>query len=176
MQDGKVRWMSTASAAPITVFLPAPAWQAASWNLPLLCFALFVLTLTVLLWPIAALVRRHYHLPLALQPAARRCYHYSRIAALLNLLFAIGWLVVLVRFSEAIATLSDELDLWIRIIEIVGALAVVGIAAVIANVRYAWSERGRWWRKLHSAALLVACLAMAWFAFSLHLLNLHLNY
>ena len=45
-----------------------------------------------------------------------------------------------------------------------------------SNAFNAWHEHGGWWRKLNSTALVLACFAMIWFAFSLHLLNLHLNY
>ncbi|MFC5740881.1 hypothetical protein [Dyella tabacisoli] len=55
-------------------------------------------------------------------------------------------------------------------------LAVVGTFAVAASARHAWREPGHLWRKLNSAALLLACFAAIWVAFSLHLLSPHLNY
>jgi hypothetical protein len=58
----------------------------------------------------------------------------------------------------------------------VGVLAIIGTIAAFMNTFHAWHDRDGWWRKLNSTALLLACFATIWFAFSLHLLNLHLNY
>lgn len=176
MQKGKLRWISFDEAAPVMVWMPVSAWQSAAWNLPLLFGALLVLLLTALLWPIAAVVRRRCGKPFALQGPARRWYRASRIAAVLHLLFAAGWAAVVMQFDDSIATANDRFDLVLRAIQLVGVLAILASAAAPMNVFHAWRVPGGWWRKLNSAALLLACLAMIWFAFSLHLLNLHLNY
>lgn len=63
----------------------------------------------------------------------------------------------------------------LRLIQLIGVLAIVG-TLVLANARHAWHATGGWGRKFNSIALVLACFATIWFAFSLHLLNLHLNY
>lgn len=176
MQGDKVRWLSFDDIAPVMVFMPVPAWQSAGWNLPLLFFALAVFLLTVLLWPVAALIRRRYRQPLVLSASARRWRRWSQIVAILYLLFVAGWLYVLGQMNDSIGNMGDGFDGTLRLVQAFGVLAVIGTLAVIANAVCAWRERGPVWRKLSSAALLVACLAGVWFTFSLHLLNLHLNY
>jgi hypothetical protein len=176
IHNGKVRWLSIDERSPIAVFMPVPGWQSAAWNLPLLYLALLVFLLAAVLWPIAALVRRAHGKPLALQQPARRWYRWSRIAAFAHLLFFGGWVYVLARMNADIANLSDGFDSTLRIVQLAGALAIIGTIAVLANARHAWRSRGGWWRKLNSLALALACFATIWFAFSLHLLNVHLNY
>lgn len=176
IQGGKLRWISYDEASPVVVFMPVSGWQSAAWNLPLLFGVLAVFLLTALLWPIAALVRRHYRQPLALSPQAGRWYRLSRIAALPPLLFAAGWIYVLKLADDSFVNLGNGLDATLRLIQLLGVLAVIGTVAAIMNARHAWCEPGRWWRKVNSTALVLACLVIVWFAFSLHLLNLHLNY
>jgi hypothetical protein len=143
--------------------------------LPVLYLAMLVFLLAAVLWPVAALVRRACGKPLALQQPARRWYRWSRAVSILHLLFFCGWVYVLVQMNADIANMSNDLDGTLRLIQLVGVLAIVGTIAVLANARYAWRATG-WWRKLNSVALVLACFATMWFAFSLHLLNLHLNY
>jgi hypothetical protein len=176
MQNGKLRWISYDEASPVVVFMPVPGWQSAAWNLPLLFGALAVFLFTVLLWPIAALVRRHYRQPSLLSAQALRWYRWSRVAALLYLLFATGWVYVLKLADDSFMNLGNGLDARLRLIQLVGVLAVAGTVAAIMNARHAWRESERWWRKANSAALVLACLAGLWFTFGMHLLSLHLNY
>jgi CubicO group peptidase (beta-lactamase class C family) len=176
MQNGKVRWISFDEVSPVAVWMPVSGWQSAAWNLPLLHVSLLVFLLSAVLWPIAALVRRRCHKPFALQGMARHWYRLSRVAAILHLLFAAGWLFVLMHLNDRIASFNDHFDGTLRLIQLVGVLAIIGTVAAIMNAFHAWHERAGWWRKLNSAALVLACFSMIWFAFSLHLLNLHLNY
>lgn len=174
--DGRVRWISFDEASPIAVWTPVAWWQSAAWNMPLLLLALLVFFLTVVCWPVAALVRKHFHAPLGLPVAARRWYRASRVVASLHLLYAMGWLVAVLQLSRSSTSFDNAFDARLRVIQCIGALAIIGTAAVAMNAAYAWREPGRWWRKVNSVMLLIACLATVWFAFSLHLLNLHLNY
>ena len=176
MQNGKVRWISFDEVSPVAVWMPMSAWQSATWNLPLLHLSLLVFLLAAALWPIAAVVRHRCGKPFALQGSARRWYRLSRVTAILSLLFAAGWLFVLMHLDDSIASFNDHFDGTLRLIQLVGVLAIIGTIAAFKNAFHAWRERGGWWRKLNSVALLLACIATIWFAFSLHLLNLHLNY
>jgi CubicO group peptidase (beta-lactamase class C family) len=170
MEHGRLRWISIDEMSPVTVLLPVPAWQSAAWNLPLLFASLLVFLIAAVLWPVAALVRRACGKPFALQPAARRWYRWSRITAILHLLFAAGWVFALQQ------AFNGALDSRLRLIQCIGVLAIAGTLAVLANAVCAWRAPGGWWCKVNSTALLLACLATIWFTFSLHLLNLHLNY
>lgn len=176
MQDGRVRWISFDEASPIAVWMPVNPWQSAAWNLPLLYLSLLTFLLTALLWPIAAVVRHRCGKPFMLQGAATRWYRLSRLVAILHLLFALGWLLAILQLNIGIAHFNNAFDGTLRLIQLIGVLAIVGTLAVAMNAVSAFRLPGGWWRKTNSVLLLMACVAMIWFAFSLHLLNLHLNY
>lgn len=177
MQDGKVRWMAIDDTAPFSEFRPVPGWLSAAWNLPLLIFALLVFLATVVLWPIAALVRHSNAQPLGLEPAARRWYRWSRVAATVHLLYFAGWIYVLAQANSNLADMNTSFDGTLRAVQLLGVFAVVATAAAVGNAACAWRERSTgWWRRLNSLALLLACLATVWFSGSLHLLSRHLNY
>ncbi len=175
-QNGKVRWISFDEASPVAVWMPVSFWQSAAWNLPLLYLSLLVFLLTALLWPVAALVRYHCGKSFALMGAARRWYRLSRVVAILHLLFAAGWLLALLQLNIGIAHFNNAFDGTLRLIQLIGVLAILGTVAVAMNAVCAWRQPSGWWRKTNSVLLLIACLAAIWFAFSLHLLNVHLNY
>lgn len=176
VEHGRVRWISIDAVSPVMVFLPVPAWRSAAWNLPLLCVSLLAFALAALLWPLAALVRRACGKPFALAGRARLWYRLSRAAAVANLLFYAGWAWAMARADADAASLGSGFDGSLRLIQLVGVLAVLGIAAAAMNARHAWCASGGWWRKLNSLLLLAACLATLWFVASLHLLGLHLDY
>src|SRR3546814_20569304 len=79
--------------APIMVFQRLSAWRALA--MPLLVASLVILLLTVLAWPISALVRRYYGTPYRLAGMDARAHRLFRIAALL-LLGAMGALLAVV--------------------------------------------------------------------------------
>ena len=176
MQNGKLRWISFDEASPVAVWMPVSFWQSAAWNLPLLYLSLLVFLLTALLWPVAALVRYRCGKAFALMGVARRWYRLSRVVAILHLLFAAGWLLALLQLNIGIAHFNNAFDGTLRLIQLIGVLAILGTIAVVMNAVCAWRQPSGWWRKTNSLLLLIACLAAIWFAFSLHLLNVHLNY
>jgi len=176
MQNGKVRWISFDEASPIAVWMPVTPWQSGAWNLPLLYLSLLTLVLTALLWPIAALVRYRCGKPFALHGAARGWYRVSRVAAVLYVFFAFGWLLALLQLDTGIAHFNSAFDGTLRFIQLMGVLAIVGTVGVLMNAVSAFRLASGWWRRTNSVLLLIACVAMIWFAVSLHLLNLYLNY
>ena len=172
VQHGVLRWISIDEMSPAGVFLPVPAWQSVAWNLPLLGAALLVLLLVALAWPANVLWRRSRGLPpsLPLPAAARRWQRCSWIVAILYLLLAAGW-VYLLREAPGAA-----LDTRLRLLQLIGVLAVLGTVPVLMNAICACRGQGDGWRRCGSVALLLACLAGLWFIFSLHLLTLSPNY
>jgi hypothetical protein len=173
----RVRFLSSDDLPPVALWQPVPGIYAASWNLPLLGATLFILAVTVLAWPIAALVRRYYGRTLTLQGPARRLYRLTRGVALLNLVFLGGWLAFLIRGSDDLNLLSDASDPLLRLLEIIGLVGLLGLALVLSRLGQVFRDPGsRWWARLTSCALALACLATAWFGCAFHLWSLNLRY
>ena len=72
---------------PFMVFQKAPWYENSVWQVPLIIGSLAVIALTLILWPIMALVRRHYGKPLNLTPQRRRIRLAVRLACLLIAVF-----------------------------------------------------------------------------------------
>jgi hypothetical protein len=80
--DGVVQRWSFEPVSPFMVFDRVPWWKSSAWLLPLVGAGLLALLLTVLAWPVSALVRRHYRAPYQLSGADARAHRRIRIAAL----------------------------------------------------------------------------------------------
>ena len=172
VKDGKLRWLFIDELAPTQVFLPIPAWMSPARMQPLLGGTLAIFLMAALSWPFAVLLRRVRGGPAELSDAAGRWYRLSCVTAILQLLFATGWWLMLPRLEMG----TSQLDTRLRLLQLIGLLACLGTIAVAVNTWHAWREPGGWWRKLGSLVLLLAGFVALWFTFSMHLLSLHLYY
>ena len=137
------------------------------------CAAIFLLTL--LFWPVAALVRRHYAKPLVLSSGQRRLRLAVRVVCALDLAFIVGWGSIILGLTD-VAALNQQLDPWMRLLQIVGWLGVVGLVATLDNLVRAWETPRWWWTRLWDTAVALASLGFVWFLFNWHLLHWRLMY
>jgi CubicO group peptidase (beta-lactamase class C family) len=177
VKDGKVTRFSEDSFSPFMMFYRAPWYQSSALLTPLLGFAFLVLLLTVLLWPVRALVRRHYGQKLALEGVQKRAHWLSRIAALLILLVLAGWLVGVTLMLSNLDNLSSDTDIFLRLLQLLGWFGFVGGFLVLAwNVWVTWRGGRRWPAKVWSVALLLAAAIALWVAIAFSLLSFGVNY
>jgi hypothetical protein len=177
VKNGEVTRFSEDAFSPFMIFYRAPWYQSSALLTPLLGFTFIVLLLTVLLWPVRALVRRHYGQKLVLEGAQRRAHLLSRLAALLILLVLAGWLVGVTMMLSNLDNLSSGTDLFLRILQLLGWVAFVGGFFVLAwNVWVTWRDGRRWPAKLWSIALLLAAAIALWVAVAFSLLSFGVNY
>jgi len=170
--DGRVVRWSVDGLSPFMVFDRAPASKSAAWLKPALCVALGVLLITLLQWPVSALVRRHYKAPLTLGRPALRAYRGVRVAAGLVLALVTAWVVSLLTLKAL-----PSFDPWLWSLQIAGALIFVGGVLVAAwNLRIVRRERRGWFRTLWAALLLLAMLLLLYTAWSFGLLAMTVNY
>jgi hypothetical protein len=175
VKDGKVQALGF-EGAPFEVFQPA-AGAYAPWNRILLASSLAVLTVTVLLWPISALVRRHYGQAFKLIGISAKLYRLVRLVAVVDIILAAGWVVIFALFVRDITILNDSLDPWLRLLQVFGVLAFVGGAIGLLNLFQVWRDNSRrGLAKLTSAILAFAMLGMAWLVVALRLVTVSLQY
>ncbi len=145
-----------------------------SVNYFIIGFSLCVIALTLLLWPIAAILRKHYEKPLNLEPAAKRLRLLVRLVCFVVAAFVVGLLVILSRTS---APLTERNDFTLHVLQVLGLLAGVGALIAIYSSLKSWGDSGQWfWYKLWNTLLAISCVGFFWFIFHWHLLNFHLNY
>jgi hypothetical protein len=168
--DGKVTRFTMEPYAPIMVFERLSTWR--SLSLPLLAASLAVLLLTVLAWPVSALVRRYYRTPYALSGTDARAHRLVRLAALAVLLSvggALGFVVAMLGDLEMTGASSDT---WINLLRLFATVVLpVGAAIALWNAWQALRSRRRLLAKLWAVLLALSCLFLLWIGFANHLIG-----
>ncbi|HET9408027.1 MAG TPA: serine hydrolase domain-containing protein [Candidatus Sulfotelmatobacter sp.] len=162
---------------PFFVFERTPANENTAFQAPLIIAALVILVLTLLLWPIAALLRKHYRHPLSLTPQQRRLRLLVRLTCLLDVLFVAVFIGFFSMAEKDIGILSPRFNPMLRIIQLVGWLGVLGTILALINALRSWREQGRWWMsKLGDLLIALACVGFVWFVFTWNMLHWSLRY
>jgi len=175
--NGKAVRFSIDELSPFMVFERAPWYQDGAWLLPLLYASLGALLLTALLWPVGALVRRHYKARLVLDSVAVRAFKISRVAAVLILAGVGLWAFTLLRMLNDLNNLSASFDSVVHLAQAFGAIAFIGgFAAMLWNLAVVWTRRRRWPARLWSAVLALSACVVLWVAFAFHLVGFGVNY
>ena len=168
--DGKVTRFSMEPYAPIMVFERLSPWR--SLSLPMLVASLGVLLLTVLAWPVSALVRRRYGVAYGLSGKDARAHRLVRLAALAVLLAVGGTLGFVVAMLGDLEMTGAGSDKWINLLRLFATVALpVGAAISIWNAWHVLRSRRRWLAKLWAVLLALSCLFLLWVGFAFHLMG-----
>ena len=145
--------------------------------LTVLGISLGLMLLTLILWPVAWFVRRHYDRRLELSPAEMLLRILVRVVFVLDLIF-IGALFGLTMYGLThLEIFSDQGAKWFRLVQIVGVIGAIGTLVALGNAALAWiSKRRTIWGKLQATIMLLACLGVLWFAFAGNLLHFSSTY
>ncbi|MGV3479298.1 MAG: serine hydrolase domain-containing protein [Sphingobium sp.] len=179
LEAGRPVRFSIDGAAPITVFDRAPWWASAAWLVPGLYGAFCAFAAMLILWPVAALVRRRHGASLDLQPTERRAYLTIRIMAALALLTLVGWGVAI---SAAVnehgaQSLPIDIDVILWFMQIASLLVFpAAFAASLWNLRLAWARDHAWPMRLWNVALVMSAAIILWTAFAFRLIGFTTSY
>lgn len=177
IEDGRVTRFAPEPYAAIMVFEPVPWWKSAGWLLPAFGIGLGALLLTVLAWPVSALVRRYYGTPYKLQGRDARAHRLMRLAALAVVVVSfayLGFLGTMLSNLELTAPASDTIVRALRLL----ALVVLPIGALVAlwNLGVVWGGRRRWTAKLWALLLALGCLSILWVGVVFSMMGYTANY
>lgn len=162
---------------PFMVFKKASLLDSAGLFLPLIIGCLSVFVLMLVLWPMGSLIRWHYGVKLDLAPSQRRRRRWIRIVCALNLAFVLLFALFFTLAMKDIGLLSPRYNIWLRLIQIVGWLGVLGTILAIYNLVRSWQESGRWlWSKVGDTLIGLACLGFVWFVYAWNMLHWSLRY
>ena len=162
---------------PVFVFQRSPWDQNSVLDLPMIVGVIVVLLLTLLLWPMGALIRRHYGHKLNLTPQERRLRLVVRSTCLFDLLFLCGLALFFTFAEKDIGMLSPRFNPLLRIIQIVGWVGILGSLITLYNAIRSWRDQGRWlWSKLGDTLIAIACVTFVWFVFTWNMLHWSLRY
>jgi CubicO group peptidase (beta-lactamase class C family) len=142
-----------------------------------LAISLSIMLLTLLLWPVAWLVRRHYRHKLELTRGERWLRVAVRLIFVLDLIF-VGAMTALVFYGLShLWVFSDRGNLWFHLVQAIGVLGAIGTLVVLYNAVRSWtSKQQQIWSKLQATVLALATLGFVWFALAGNLLHFSSNY
>jgi len=160
---------------PAVVFQRATLSTNSDFNQAIIIAVLIVLGLTLLFWPVAAIVRGHYHQRLELDAGYMRLRPYVRLVCALDVGFLVLFFLAIT--NESPGTLSAHTDLKLHAIQTLGALGAAGTLLVLVACIRSWRDHQLWfWAKVWNFLVLAACAAFVWFGLHWNLLNFNLNY
>ncbi len=162
-----IRWGSD-TAAPIMVYERPEGIAGTGLEMPFAAAAMALLSLTAVLWPVVALVRRRYQKTFSLTGPRAVAYRLVRAAAVLSLV-AIGlWFVVVMLVSD---TTGDNVAVFLHLAQLTALVAFAGgLIAALWNLSWAFKS-GTWFSRLYAVLLVIAFSVMLWIGLSYHLIG-----
>jgi hypothetical protein len=175
--DGKVERFSFGLVAPFDAFLRVDSARNGAWLVPAISVSLVVLLLTVLFWPVTAMVRRSYGARLQLPAPAMRAYRAGKFGALLSLLGLVVWGGTVTSLFSDLNNTTTKLDPLLSFAQVFGAVAFLGgLLLTLWNLKAVFGGRRRWPAKVWSVALVFSTFIVLWIAIAFHLISWGVNY
>jgi hypothetical protein len=133
--------------------------------------------LTLIAWPVAAILRWRRGRQWSQYPWAQRCHLAVRLILLLQVLVTAAAAVLFVTGTANLTILSDALDPVLAVLYACAWLGVLGgFGAPWVAWRF-WRKRiGGWWARLHHALIAAAAVTLASFFLVSHIAGTTLNY
>jgi CubicO group peptidase (beta-lactamase class C family) len=162
---------------PFFIGQPVGTLENGKLLLTVLGISLLLMLLTLLLWPIAWFVRRHYGRRLELAPVERLLRFGVRIVFILDLIFIVALFALVTYGLTHLEVFSSQGTKWFHLVQVVGVVGAVGTIVVLLNALFSWkSKHRRIWGKLGATVMLLACLGVLWFSFAGNLLHFSSTY
>lgn len=175
--DGQVTRFSAEPIASIMVFQRAAWWQVPAVFMTMLFGSLVALLLTVVAWPVSALVRRHYGVKYALAGNDARMHRWSRIASLAVFATVAGFVGMVFAMMSDLGMMSPSADGMVIAVRILTTIVLpVGAAIALWNAWHVLRGQRSIWAKLWSVVLAAASLSLLWIGIACHLVGFSANY
>jgi hypothetical protein len=162
---------------PIEIFQRVP-WSRNKTVLSLsLGFAALVFALTILFWPVLALVRRHYKRPLELTSRQRCLRLLTKLACVVDLVALLAFAGTMVYGFSHLSLFSDRFDLWFRLLQLVFVVGIILTLVTLYGSFQLWrTTRKTWWTTTYTAGMLLASVIFIWFTAASRIVQTSLKY
>lgn len=164
--DGQVEAIGYDSA--FALLRSGPATDVA---LPTLAVSTAVLALSVLAWPVGAVVRRVRHRA-ARDRAGRGTQVLTRVASASAVVAVLGWVGTI----TTVMGLQEVPAGGLRVLQGLQLLGVLGLVPAVLRVIGDVRRRAGWWRVAGGIAVVLALAAVAWFALTYRLIAPSVSY
>jgi CubicO group peptidase (beta-lactamase class C family) len=134
--------------------------------------SLLLALLTVLLWPVAAIIRKRYQRPLFDTKSNRLLYFFSRIVCLGQVIFVLAPIIMFSQGLEHIVILGDAINPWLQAFHVTGWILIAGVVLlIITAVRFVRLPGHGVWFRAHAILVAIGGIAFGLFAWQFHLLD-----
>ena len=176
VENGRVKWAATDLFPPIMVLEPVPFWRTPIFVDVLLGGGATMLLLTLVFWPIKAILRWRYGASFPLEGKQAVLYRLTRMVALFDVVTLAGWTAFLLSGQTHLDVFSSKYQVYVGVLEVMSMLLVV--LTIIPLINFFWSLRRTepWWTKATDGLILLSALSLAWIAIDFKLATLTLNY
>jgi CubicO group peptidase (beta-lactamase class C family) len=177
VQGGRVVRFAPEWISPFMYMERSTGAKGVGWLMPVTAAAVGSLLLTVVFWPVAALVRRRYRKPLPYSGREAKAYRWVRIGALASLAAVAGWIGTIQAMFSNLKLLTAGMDWLVLILHVLGTVAVfAGLAVALWHLAVVWQAPKRLLGKIWAVVLVLATVVIAWVAIAYHLVGLSTNY
>jgi CubicO group peptidase (beta-lactamase class C family) len=177
VEDGEVTRFTVEWISPFMYLERSTGLKGVGWLMPATVVALGALALTVIVWPIAALIRRHYRKPLPFSGREAKAYRWMRIGALASLAAFAAWIGMIFAMFADLKLLSSSMDALVVTLHVLGTIAVfAGFALALWHLAVVWQAPKRWLGKIWGVVIVLATAVCAWVAVAYHLVGISTNY
>ena len=174
--DGKLDYVTFEPVSPIIHLTPAPWYRSSSLMTPLLAGAIGALLLTLVLWPVRAIVRGRYGKSFGLTGQDATAHRLVRIDVVLVFAFLIAWVLAFQTLFTNLTGLGPGFDTQLRVTQFTQILLYAAFVIAAWNLFVVWRGAQSWFAKFWSLVLLASIFVVIWFAATNGLLSLEMNY
>lgn len=175
VRDGEGR-MQLLINFPAVIFQRVPLLNNEPFNTMLAAGCIGLMALSLLLVPVAAVIRRHYRMRLELTPGQLRMRRILRAVCAINLAFVVLFLAV-VSVPDTAVLLSGKLDRWLRLLQVLGFIGALGSLPAIYAALGLWRQRDLWfWGRVFDMLVMLAAVGYTWFIVHWNVINFSMNY
>jgi len=168
--------MQILSGAPIAILQPRRADRQSADGCRRRGGSLLILLTTLLLWPVAVVTRWHYGAGLPLSGLERLLRYAVFAVCAADLAFITGFSAIMLPAAQTVFELGPFARCQAASMQ--WAASPVGRALIaVVNAYVAWGSDNRGlFGRAKETIIALACVGFAWFAWSMHLLDLSLRY
>lgn len=142
-----------------------------------LCFVLLLFALTVVVWPVAALVRRNYGRKLELTLPQRRLRLLVKLGCAVDLVAFLAFAGIVAYGFSNLSLFSDRFDSWLRLLQLLFVVAFVATIGMLYSSYRLWRDSSKGiWMTLYTAGIVLASSIFVWFVVASKIVQGSLKY
>ncbi len=137
---------------------------------------LAIMAATLLLWPLAVVIRKRYSQPLPDDGVPLRLRVVTRATAILAIGLLLSFVVFFSLATDRTIKLNPSIDPVLRLFQLIGLLILLGTAATVVAAVLSWLRGTNRLGRIKYTALALACIGYSWFILHWNILTTNLDF